>query len=160
MKTQTGYFETNRYRCLVYQEKQTDDLYLTLCGYEKCAPGYEFHTGQRTGYHLHVILGGKGVLCVNGAEQPVRHGQMFVTKPGEETWYRADEKEPWTYCWMTYDGNHAAHYTESAGFFDGVNVVDCNMDQRQFFLLVQRLLDHPELTLANDSRRTSMWTTP
>ena len=63
MKTQTGYFETNRYRCLVYQEKQTDDLYLTLCGYEKCAPGYEFHTGQRTGYHLHVILGGKGVLC-------------------------------------------------------------------------------------------------
>ena len=156
MKTQTGYFETNRYRCLVYQEKQTDDLYLTLCGYEKCAPGYEFHTGQRTGYHLHVILGGKGVLCVNGAEQPVRHGQMFVTKPGEETWYRADEKEPWTYCWMTYDGNHAAHYTESAGFFDGVNVVDCNMDQRQFFLLVQRLLDHPELTLANDLLRLGL----
>lgn len=156
MKTQTGYFETNRYRCLVYQEKQTDDLYLTLCGYEKCAPGYEFHTGQRTGYHLHVILGGKGVLCVNGAEQPVRHGQMFVTKPGEETWYRADEKEPWTYCWMTYDDNHAAHYTESAGFFDGVNVVDCNMDQRQFFLLVQRLLDHPELTLANDLLRLGL----
>ena len=38
MKNQTGYFETKRYRCLVYQEKQTDDLYLTICGYEKCAP--------------------------------------------------------------------------------------------------------------------------
>ena len=156
MKNQTGYFETKRYRCLVYREKQTDDLFLTICGYEKCAPGYQFNTEQRPGYHLHVVLSGKGVLCVNGEEHPVRHGQMFVTKPGENTWYRADEKEPWTYCWMTYEGNLAARYTESSGFHDGANILDCNVDQRQFFLLVQRVLDHPELTLSNDLLRLGL----
>ena len=156
MKNQSSYYETNRYRCLVYQEKQTDDLYLTLCGYEKCMPGYEFQTGQRTGYHLHVILGGKGVLCVDGVEFPLHHGQMFVTKPGEDTWYRADEQEPWSYCWMTYDGRLAQHYTESAGFYDHVNAANCNVDQRQFFLLVQRLLDHPELTLSNELLRLGL----
>ena len=156
MKNQTGYFETKRYRCLVYQEKQTDDLYLTICGYEKCAPGYQFNTERRAGYHLHVILGGKGVLYVNGVERPVRHGQMFITKPGEDAWYRADENEPWTYCWMAYEGNLAARYTESAGMPDGVNIVDCNVDQRQFFLLVQRVLDHPELTLSNDLLRLGL----
>lgn len=156
MKNKTGYFETKRYRCLVYQEKQTNDLYLTICGYEKCAPGYQFHTEGRSGYHLHVILGGKGVLCVNGEERPVRHGQIFITKPGEDTWYRADDKEPWTYCWMAYEGNLAAQYTESAGLPDGVNITDCNVDQRQFFLLVQRVLDHPELTLSNDLLRLGL----
>lgn len=156
MRSESSFYETNLYRCLVYQEKQTDDIYLSLCGIEKCLPGYEFRTEQRTGYHLHVILAGKGELNVNGSTYPLHHGQMFVTKPGEETWYRADAKEPWSYCWMTFDGNNAARYIESAGFQNGINWRDSHVDQSQFYTLVKRLLDHPEMTQANDLRRLGL----
>ena len=149
-------YETNLYRCLVYHEKQTDDIFLTLCGIEKCLPGYEFQCRDRSGYHLHVILGGRGVLSVNGNIYPLHRGQMFVTKPGEQTWYRADEKDPWVYCWMTFDGNKAAKYIENAGLKQGINWRDCYTDPLKFYTLVKDLLDRPEMSLSNDLQRLSL----
>ena len=149
-------YETNLYRCLVYHEKQTDDIYLTLCGVEKCLPGYEFNCEDRTGYHLHVILGGRGVLNVNGTDYPLHRGQMFVTKPGEQTWYRADEKDPWVYCWMTFDGYKAVKYIESTGLRAGVNWRECYEDPRMFYAYVKDILARPETTLANGLYRLSL----
>lgn len=148
-------YETNRYRCLVYQEKQTDDIFLTLCGVENCVAGYEFHTAGRSGYHLHVILSGRGILHVNGVTSSLHRGQMFVTKPNEDAWYRADENDPWTYCWMTFDGKNAAKYIERAGLKPGVNWRNCHVDPRQFYMYVKDVLDRQEMTLPNDLRRLS-----
>lgn len=156
METLSNLYETNLYRCLVYQEKQTDDIYLTLCGVEKCLPGYEFRCGSRGGYHLHVILSGRGVLNVNGMQSSLRRGQMFVTKPGENTWYRADAEDPWTYCWMTFDGLRSGYYAGSAGFLPGVNSLQCRIDQSRFYACVKDVLDRPAMTLANDIWRLSM----
>ena len=154
--SETKLYETNKYRCLTSRQKQTDDIYLTMCGVETCLPDYRFHAENRSGYHLHVILSGKGVLCVDGRSRELHFGQMFITKPGEDTWYKADSTDPWAYCWMTYDGNNAARYTESAGFRDGINVLDCNVDAHRFYEIVKRVLDHPELTLANDLLRMGL----
>ncbi len=149
-------YETNLYRCLVYHEKQTDDIFLTLCGVEKCLPGYEFRCGDRGGYHLHVILAGRGILNVNNTEYPLHRGQMFVTKPGEQTWYRADEKEPWVYCWMTFDGTKAEKYIESTGMSQGINWRDCYADPREYYTFVKEILDRPEMSLANDLQRLGL----
>ncbi len=146
-------FETEKYRCLVYQQKQTEDIYLTSCGVESCLPNYEFNTGGRSGYHLHVIMSGKGTLYVEGKEQSLHFGQMFMTKPGEDTRYRADGKDPWAYCWMTFDGSNAVKYTESAGFKEGINQLECHVEQARFYGYVRELLDLKELTLANDLSR-------
>ena len=108
-------------------------------------PDYCFYTEGRPGYHLHIILEGKGTLCVNGVEQKLHFGQMFVTKPGEDSWYRADSEDPWTYCWMAFDGIIAKESIEKAGFFENVNVLECNIDQQRFYSLVQRLLNNAEL---------------
>lgn len=150
------FFETNHYRCLVYREKQTDEIYLTLCGIEQCLPGYRFNAGERAGYHLHTILGGKGILSVNGVETELKEGQLFVTKPGEETWYRADEKDPWEYCWMAFDGNLAEKYIKSAGFDAGTNSRPCLRDCRRFGDLVKKALSRPEMNLANDIHRLAV----
>ena len=152
MKTASTLYETNLYRCLEYFEKQTDDIDLILCGVEKCLSGYEFHTAGRTGYHLHVILSGKGVLCVNGVLYELHHGQMFVTKPGEDTWYRADTDDPWTYCWMAFDGNKASEYMDLTGLPDGTNWRNCGVAQNRFYTLVKDILDHPEMKPSNDLR--------
>lgn len=156
MTNESKLYETTKYRCQVYQQKQTDDIYLTICGVESCLPNYEFHAKDRSGYHLHVILSGKGVLCVNGELQSLRFGQMFITKPGEDTWYRADGDDPWTYCWATFDGNNAPRYAESAGFSKGVNHLECHVDQEKFYSLVRQILDLPELTFANDLIRLGL----
>ena len=156
IETASTLYETNLYRCLVYHEKQTDDIYLTLCGVEKCLPGYEFQCGDRGGYHLHVILSGRGILNVNGTEFPLHRGQMFVTKPGEKTWYRADETDPWVYCWMAFDGTKAPQYIENTGLRNGLNWRDCYEDPKRFYSFVKEILDHPEMSLANDMQRLAL----
>lgn len=145
-----GFYETSKYRCLVDARKQSDMLYLLLCGVESCMPDYEFRTGGREGYHLHVILSGKGVLCVNGTQTALHYGQMFITKPDENAWYRADRSDPWTYCWMAYGGSNALRYTEAAGFGSGVNWLNCGVDPSRFYAIVNRALEQPDLNLAGD----------
>lgn len=149
---ETRLYETRRYRCLVYHRILTEELYLTLCGIERCNPGNRVAL-WRGGYHLHVILSGKGVFCADGRRRELHPGNLFICKPGEETWYEADRDDPWTYCWMTYEGSRAEEICEQAGFVKGVNWLEDTVDTSRFLELVQKVLDHPELTLANDIRR-------
>ena len=156
MKPESKYFETDGYRCLVSRDKQSEDIFLTMCGIERCLPGYEFHAADRDSYHLHVILLGKGELNVNGAQFLLTKGQMFITKPGEETWYRADQDDPWYYCWMSFEGLKAAEYAVKAGFPEGVNCRNCKVDQSQYYAIVKGILDRPEMTYPNDLRRLGL----
>ena len=149
-----GLYVTPKVRCLVYQQRLTDDLYLKLCGVEHCLPDYYFNAGDRTGYHLHVILEGKGTLSVNGEERQLHFGQIFITKPGEETWYKADANDPWVYCWMAFDGNIAKKCAEDAGFEKGVNVLDCHVDHQRFYAIVAKVLDQTDISVANVYSRT------
>lgn len=145
---------TNRYRCLDYYDRQTESIYLCSCGLEKCTPDKVVHyLPGRPYYHLHVILSGKGSLTVAGQTQNLHFGQMFLTRPDEECTYRPDPEDPWTYCWMSFDGAKAAYYVESAGFKSGVYWQDCYVDHQEFNTLVQKVLSRPELTLANDLLR-------
>ncbi len=153
---ETKLYVTQKYRCLVYPQKLSEDLYLTLCGAEDCMPGYRFDTNGRPAWHLHVILSGKGVLCVKGKLTDLHFGQMFITKPDEETWYQADHEQPWSYCWMTFDGNIARKCVENAGFVEGTNWQDCHVEPQKMSALVQRILDRPELNYANDLFRMGM----
>lgn len=154
MNDEPGLYVTPKVRCLVYQKRITDDIYLMLCGIEHCLPDYSFQATGRSGYHLHVVLQGKGTLSVNGAEKELHFGQMFLTKPGEDTWYKADSSDPWVYCWMAFDGNIAKKCVEEAGFVNGVNVLDCHVDQRQFYSIVTKVLDQAEVTPSNVYSRT------
>lgn len=149
-------YTTLKVRCLVYQQRISDDLYLMLCGVEDCLPDYYFNVAGRDGYHLHVVLKGRGVLSVNGRETELHFGQMFITKPGEDTWYRADSNDPWTYCWMTFGGRLAKECAEEAGFIDGVNVLDCHVDQRLFYTIVTNALNQAELHPSNVYYRTGL----
>ncbi len=149
-------YTTPKIRCLVYQQRISDDLYLMLCGVEDCLPDYYFNAEDREGYHLHVVLKGRGTLSVNGRETELHFGQMFITKPGEDTWYKADSNDPWSYCWMTFDGRMAKKCVKEAGFIDGVNVLDCHVDNRLFYSVVTRALNQAELHPSNVYYRTGL----
>ena len=153
MNEKTGLFIDKACSCFIPKQRQSDDIYLTSCGAEHCRPGYRFATEGRPGYHLHVILSGRGTLCVKGNRQELHFGQLFITKPGEACWYQADESDPWYYCWMSFDGKNAGYYCESAGFRDGVNWQECCVESEKFYACISQILSLPEMTLANDLKR-------
>ena len=153
MENTPEFYKTSNYRCLVYPQKQLEEISLLMCGIESCLPCHEFHTEGREGYHLHVVLKGKGVLSVDGKTSALHGGQMFITKPGEDTWYRANKTDPWYYCWMTYDGSKARQVTEATGFSAGVNILNCQINPMQFYTLVKRALDHASVNLSGDLYR-------
>jgi AraC-like DNA-binding protein len=51
---------------------------------------------------LHYVVSGKGIIRKNGVEQTVGASQCFVIRSGETAFYRADNREPWTYIWLGF----------------------------------------------------------
>lgn len=89
------YFLTNRH---------LQDLNPLIAGEEQCDPGHSFGPAVRKYTLLHYVVSGKGTLFSRGQVFPVSAGQVFLILPGEVTTYTADEKEPWHYRWVGFDG--------------------------------------------------------
>ncbi|MDO4273778.1 MAG: AraC family ligand binding domain-containing protein [Eubacteriales bacterium] len=149
----TDYRIANGYRCLRNIPVQTNDLYLVHCGIEQCSPGQSFGPRTRTEYHLHFVLKGKGVFQINGLSYSLAEGSLFLLPPATETFYFADNDNPWQYTWVSFDGLMAAQYMEQCGFSQGNYVLKCDRNPQDFHSLTRKILDHHELTVANELRR-------
>ncbi len=73
-----------------------------VCGWEKCAPLHDFGPAVRRYYLIHYIVSGEGIFRTGGKEYHLHTGEMFVIHPEEESYYRADEKNPWHYIWIGF----------------------------------------------------------
>lgn len=82
------------------------------CGREECERGHFFGPAVRTHYLLHFVLKGKGSYRTEYGEYEVKEGEVFLIRPDEVTYYRADIEEPWSYAWIAFDGNEAAGLIE------------------------------------------------
>ena len=138
------------YHCLEYDHEQLGDLYLVACGMEDADPGVITGPDLRDGFHLHVVRSGKGILRIAGEERQIREGQMFILKDGEEAYYRSDEEEPWSYCWVTYNGSDARRITEEIGFREGIYILDTSIPAEGFFETVRRMHLRPEMNRINE----------
>ena len=155
--SQGKYSETVRYRCQKESfPLQVEEIYLTLCGVEQCAPDKPLLDRIREDYHLHVIISGEGFVETGNARTLVRAGQMFLIKSGERIAYQPARENPWTYCWMSFNGTHAAAYAANAGFAEGINVQDCRVETEQFFRLCEKVLNTPEDSLAGALKRLGL----
>ena len=141
------------YRCIEYDHNQTGDICLIACGMERLDPGTSYGPDKRECYHLHVILSGSGTLYAGGKEWHPHFGQMFLLKHGEVVQYTADDKNPWEYCWVTYNGNEAAHLSEEIGFTEGIYCLDSKISAQDFFTMVRRMHENLEMNYINDLRR-------
>ena len=74
----------------------------------------------RNVYILHYVLSGKGYF----GGTPVEKGQGFLIRPSEAAEYHYDEKDPWNYFWVMFDGAYAEDIcgryipTNEKGIFD------------------------------------------
>lgn len=105
----------------VFPSENFVDLCLYQFGREQCPAAYAFGPATRNHYLFHYVLSGTGKLIAadsKGASQEyqIHTGQGFMIFPRQITTYIADEKLPWEYVWLEFDGMHAREIIETAGF--------------------------------------------
>lgn len=89
-------------------------------GWEECESLHSFGPFVRNHYLFHYIISGRGMLyshATNGEihEYSLEADQGFLICPGQINLYTADEKDPWKYVWIEFDGMHAEECLLQAG---------------------------------------------
>lgn len=107
------------------KNRQFSEFYLCFCGYAKCEPLHSFGPAVRPNYLLHLILQGKGRYTVGEECWDLKAGQGFLIEPETQTFYQADEKEPWSYIWIAFDGTRAKEYLSEIGLGAGKRIFRC-----------------------------------
>ena len=104
----------------------------------------------------HFILHGKGTLEIGGRSYQLQRGQIFVIPPDVETYYYSDPEDPWHYTWVSFGGTRAGYFLEKAGITAENPVRDTYIEPERFLELTEKILNHHELTVANELLRTSL----
>lgn len=104
----------------VFPSENFVDLGLYQFGWEQCAPSHSFGPAARNHYLFHYCLSGTGTLIADNSRgesisYPVRSGQGFMIFPNQVCTYIADNKIPWEYAWIEFDGLRARETVTLAG---------------------------------------------
>lgn len=91
------------------------NIYVRQCGKEYCEPSHAFGPAIRDHFLIHFIVDGKGKFYHNDKIYEVNPNQMFLICPDETTYYEADERSPWTYLWVGFNGSRAITYLKEIG---------------------------------------------
>ena len=89
-------------------------------GWEACNPLHSFGPCIRNHYLLHYVISGRGTLYSHATsgeihEYHLEANQGFLICPRQINLYTADEKDPWKYVWIEFDGIRAEEYLLQAG---------------------------------------------
>ncbi len=150
---QTTYKNVAGFRCLRNIKRQTNDLYLVHCGIQQCPSGYTYNHKIPNEYHLHFVLGGAGVLEINGMRYRLKTDDIFLIPKDCPIHYHADFENPWEYMWITFDGEMAAAYLSYAGLSADSPVIHSQIPNQLYLPMIQKILDTNQLTFANEIKR-------
>ena len=97
-------------------------LYVYHSGYQKCKENHCYGPAVRDHYLIHYILSGSGTYYVGEKSYQLKAGQGFLIEPYVSTVYKADEKKPWEYAWVGFNGQDARAYLDMTSL-SGRNLV-------------------------------------
>lgn len=108
------------YSFSIFPNENFLDLRLYQYGWEQCKPLHSFGPFVRNHFLFHYVISGHGRLESNDEDghtriYPLSADQGFLICPGQVNTYCADEKQPWTYVWLEFDGLRVEEYLRSAG---------------------------------------------
>ena len=150
------YYDRVDFQCLDQIEHQTNDLYLTRCGIHQPSPGYVWGPKKRPQYHMHFILEGSGYFEINHQIHHLKQGQIFLIPPDTVSRYYPDSQNPWTYAFISFQGNKSAQYIQQAGFGDCPYIRDCVKDPEIYVSIIREMLKTHQLTITNELKRVSL----
>lgn len=105
------------FKNIIPQRNKSDELEIVQIGHEKCRSAHTFGPYIRDNYLIHCCLGGCGVLYDKYGEHKVERGELFIIRPGEVTTYKADEENPWEYCWIGFRGRRAEVFSSDKSVY-------------------------------------------
>lgn len=82
--------------------RKFSDINPLLGGKQRCEPLHSYGPNKREYYLIHYVLSGRGRFETEGKTYFPGEGSMFFVRPGQTVSYTADEKDPWTYCWIGF----------------------------------------------------------
>ncbi|MDE7436021.1 MAG: AraC family transcriptional regulator [Lachnospiraceae bacterium] len=105
----------------IFPNEKFIDLGLLQYGWERCEPAHMYGPAARNHYLFHYIISGTGSLMAQNKKGEtitynIRSGQGFLLFPGQISTYIADEKTPWEYAWLEFDGLKVKEMLEISGF--------------------------------------------
>lgn len=63
--------------------------------------------GLRDHFLVHHVISGRGSYTAGGVTHEVGAGDTFIVYPSVIVTYRADDADPWEYCWVGFNGAEA-----------------------------------------------------
>lgn len=121
----------------IFPNENYVDLSLYQFGYEECEPMHSFGPAARNHFLFHYILSGKGLLMSTDDKGEthdyyLESGQGFLIWPKQRNTYSADEKDPWVYTWVEFDGLKAQELVAQAGLaFNYPIYVSHDLEERE-----------------------------
>ena len=91
------------------------ELYCVGHGYKE-PNQHKWGPGCRDIYSLHYVLSGCGYVKVQNRTFCLKKGESFLIFPGEEYYYYPDEKDPWEYMWVDFQGKGCQRLLELTEF--------------------------------------------
>ncbi len=91
------------------------ELQLRHVGVEKCIPGHSYGPAVRDTYIIHIVLGGHGIFMFDQQTYHLGAGDGFLIEPGIQTFYRADDNDPWSYAWIAFRGSRCPEIIKEIG---------------------------------------------
>lgn len=85
-------------------------LVFTLVGDERCKPGHFNGPKLREHFIFHYIVSGEGEFKIGDRSYHLQANQGFLIPDSSVIYYKADEKNPWHYCWFIIKGAGARKF--------------------------------------------------
>ena len=129
------------------------DISIYQYGYEKCIPYHAFGPGIRRHYLIHFIISGKGIYKTHlnsgevDKEYTLHTGQAFLIEPNTIVHYYADDKDPWEYMWIEFDGIKAKEYLKQSGLTRSTPIYHPISEEgkNQVYHFLDAIINQPDL---------------
>lgn len=118
-------------------ERTVSALAVYNTGLQRCESGYCWGPGVRDHYLLHYVTEGQGSFHFRSKVFLLSRGDMFLAYPHETISYQADPENPWTYCWVGFNGLDAGTLLKQTDFSPESPVLHFENDDTPHALLTE-----------------------
>ena len=130
-------------------ERPFQDLRMVFCGSEKCKPLHSWGPVVRPTYIIHYILEGKGIFQIDNDTWHLHEKEGFLIEPETQTFYQADQNNPWTYCWFGFEGTLAPLLVRELGLGNG-RLTFCCDQKEELQDVFSTIFEHQKVSELND----------
>ncbi len=120
------------------------------CGVQKCAPCHSWGPAVRDHFLIHCVVSGHGIYSCKDKKYHLSAGDGFVVVPDRIVSYAADEKDPWEYSWVGFNGADAERLMEQTGLLEHGPVF--HSEDRTLERLVMDICNQPGSGPGNEAR--------